>query len=675
MQRQFVSLGVKSGAARSRDYRASHPVLRSADKPFAGCDGEGWGVDSLGRQHYMQFRIGDEELFTGRPLSTVECLEHICLAKKGLLLVGFSFGYDTTMILRDLPPEKISLLFDGDSFAKYVFYADYAINYLPRNYLRVGRVATGADGKRRIVKGSFRTIYEVFGLFQKSFLKVLEQFKVGGEYLEQVASNKKNRENFTDADADEIRDYNRVECLLLADLMEKFRGYCRDADILPRTWSGAGKLARALHNRFNTIRSDAVLSLVPAPVLAYANAAYYGGRFEISRTGYIPGPVYESDIGSAYPDAMRSLPCLEHGTWREVTPKELRGLHSDADRLYVASVEFREREAFGSSMGKLAGLPIRTKAGHLQFPLRGGGIYWSIEIRSAERLGFHIGFRKGWVYEKRCACCQFGWVDDLYEYRKSIGKNAAGYPIKLGINALYGLLAQRKGAGRHANYIYSGIITAITRSRLNDAIALNQGRIVMVATDAVYSLDPLPLDYGERLGQWEETILPDLFIVQPGLYWSPAQREVKLELEKRKKKSRGLSGKFFEQDDLTQNFETQFSIWLADPNKPPPVIPVKVNQFIGVKLAYSRNNLQSAGKWIIEDRDISFAWTNKRSVFLPGDGHIITAPWHGSGGAAGESLAYRDWIKSAASDDLALIKLAADEQPDYIDLDPPWSDD
>ncbi len=49
-----------------------------------------------------------------------------------------------------------------------------------------------------------------------------------------------------------------------------------------------------------------------------ANMAYYGGRFEITRTGLLDQPVYEYDIGSAYPDGMRYLPCLEHGRWEKV---------------------------------------------------------------------------------------------------------------------------------------------------------------------------------------------------------------------------------------------------------------------------------------------------------------------------------------------------------------------
>lgn len=72
-------------------------------KPFTGCDGEGCGKDELGRQLYMLFRMGERELFTGHHLRTEELLNFICDHPANEILVGFAFGYDVTMILRDLP--------------------------------------------------------------------------------------------------------------------------------------------------------------------------------------------------------------------------------------------------------------------------------------------------------------------------------------------------------------------------------------------------------------------------------------------------------------------------------------------------------------------------------------------------------------------------------------------
>src|SRR6185436_13148937 len=84
---------------------------RSA-KPFTGCDGEGAGTDELGRQLYLLFRMGDRELFTGSHLSTEELLDFICDHPADEILVGFAFGYDVTMMLRDLDRERLNRLFE-----------------------------------------------------------------------------------------------------------------------------------------------------------------------------------------------------------------------------------------------------------------------------------------------------------------------------------------------------------------------------------------------------------------------------------------------------------------------------------------------------------------------------------------------------------------------------------
>ena len=107
--------------------------------------------------------------------------------------------------------------------------------------------------------------------------------------------------------------------------------------------------------------------------------------------------------------------------------------------------------------------------------------------------------------------------------------------MKLAINSLYGKLAQRVGNPKYANLIHAGLITSFTRSKLNDAIsAAPRGHIVMLATDGIYSVSPIDLPIGEKLGEFENATFNGLFIVQPGLYWSPKRRD-----EKRKTKSRG----------------------------------------------------------------------------------------------------------------------------------------
>jgi hypothetical protein len=627
----------------------------------------------------MLFRMGERECYTGQHLRTEELLDFICDEPPGSILVGFAFGYDVTMILRDLPEAQQKRLFEpkvfGQGHSPYVWFKNFDIDYLPKNYLKVKRVEIVRDEngneKRVPVKGSQRIIYETFGFFQKSFLKVLQEFDVGTEAdRERIASNKNRRGDFTGIEKEE-REYCALECLYLAELMEKLRGYCEEAGIRPRSWSGAGKLASALHAKFDTPKKAALSDLVPKEVEAFANLAYYGGRFEITRTGQVDEPVYEYDLKSAYPAAMPRLPCLTHGEWVATRDGDLL---AETDSLFVASVKFKAKPASRENYGQLGGFPVRSKEGHLYWPLEGAGVYWSPEIRSAEKLGFKCRFKEGWIYQSRCDCTPFTWVNELYEYRRAIGSSGPGYPIKLGINSLYGKLAQRKGNGAYQSMIWAGLITAHTRAALNLAVAqsvaeFGHGRILMLATDAVYSLDPLhDLDIGQGLGQWECDTLPGLFIVQPGLYWSP---------ELRKRKSRGLSGRFFEEPGRTEAFEQRWRDYQAAKNSGAdevvfPSVSVPVPGFIGLKLAVARGTPLRAGCWIEDTREISFDWRNKRIGSRQVGGAVMTKPK--LGGPSTISLPHGDFIKAGGHEPWEAVRLSLDEQPDYVDFSTPFKD-
>jgi hypothetical protein len=668
-------------------------------KPFVGCDGEGCGKDDKGRQLYMLFRMGDRELFTGEPLRTEEILNFICDAPRHAIYVGFAFGYDATMAVRDFSHERLTQLVkdrdqaEADAIAagrvtlagkaivsRSTWFKRYNVEYVPKQYFRVSRVTIerNADGRevRVPVPDSSRTIYETFGFFQKSFVKVITEFDCGtAKEREAIAADKARRSSF-DGIGPRERKYCALECDLLAELMEKFRVNCGAADILPRTWNGAGKLAKALHTKNGTMTRDQVAATVPPAVLDMGGQAYYGGRFEISRGGLIREDVHEYDIGSAYPAAMRELPCLVHGLWKKAPASQLAKALV-AGKLFVARCSFKT-----PASSPFGGLPIRGKTGSLFWPLQGGGIYWSVEIASAKRLGAKIKFENsgkgkravaGWVYEKKCDCCPFAWVQALYDYRKSLD-GQRGHPIKLAINALYGQLVQRVGKGKFVNMVWGSLITAITRARLNDAVARDPGAVVMLATDGIYTTRPLKgLDQGDGLGQWGHKKIPGLFLVQPGLYWSPRQRE-----EKRlAQKSRGLSGQFFAEPGRTESFE---AAWLefADHDKrlrgsyPFPQVAVPVPGFIGVKLAVARGKPDLAGCWVQDRRSISFDHSGKRAGYSWNGSHIITRPKQGSAGLV--SLPHREFVALGGSDTLEFERLVLDEQPDFIDLSIPFKD-
>ena len=666
-QRRLEAGETTRGTHRKREYKREY-------KPFIGCDGEGGGTDAEGRQNFLLLRIGDRELETGEHLSSAECLEFICQSPADVILVGFYFGYDTTMILRDLDKARLKRLFDPwekpDETIKtpvneqtrrmrWTYYKNYGIKYLPRQYLSVCRL----DLLGMPIEGTTRTIYETGGFFQGKFAKIIKDFAIPtDEEQKLIEKMKEQRHDFT-VITPIIREYNRLECDLLARLMEVFRDCCKAAtlksegdkakDLVPRTWNGAGKLATRLHAVFGTITSAEVKKIVPKHCLQMAHEAYYGGRFEVTQIGLIPGPINEYDISSAYPDAMQFLPCLYHGKWLPFGDKG----PSNKGSLYLASVYFTHGEPMS-----LYGMPIRDPSGTIYWPRSGNGTYWSVELESAKALGCKWQFKEGYEYVKTCKCHSFPWVNDLFVYRRSIGKSAKGYPIKLGLNSLYGKFAQRIGNPRYGNFLYASLITARTRARINQAIASDPDSVVMIATDGVYSTRPLVLDEGTSLGQWEHQTFESIFIVKPGLYWTPE-----------KLKTRGVAKEDIEKN--RQRFETEWqnfavsSLRRKDGAFSAPIIPVKTKLFVGLKLAFARGKPETAGTWTGQRpgdkaRNISFDWHQKRQPVPLWKGLIaVTIPYPGS--AELNSMIYSDVAEKTLEADMQREEY--EDMPDSVD--------
>lgn len=687
-----------TSTARVRRWRERH---NGDVKPFCGVDGEGAGTDEHGRQCYMLLRCGDRELYTGNPLSTYECLEFLCSQPASKLLVGFGFNYDVTMILKDLAPDKRRwlLLETGEKLIddagkahtkeRWSHYEDFGIDYLPRNHFKVCRLrpvrlrkmdSRGNRMKWKPIAGTTRVIYDSIGCFQSSFLAALQSYNIGREHWDRIAAGKAARDNQT-AIGDVERAYCAAEVALLGDLMERFRDTCHAAGIYPLTWNGAGKLAAFLHAKHSTPRTERVEALIPAAVECCARASYYGGRFEISRVGLITDGCHEYDINSAYPDAMRHLPCLQHGRWEPVTAVQLEALPDEA--LFVASLTFRHD---GPGAGHFFGLPVRQHTGRLFWPGTGGGIYWSPEIRSAERRGCRVTYRPitaeiagapvgpypeaaGWLYRTGCTCEPFDWVEPLYAYRKTLPK-AQGIPIKLAINSLYGKLAQRIGVPEFQNFVWGGLVTALVRARLNDTIGRAPDQIIMVATDGIISKTPLTLPVGDGLGQWGHSEHDRLFVVQPGVYWKPSTAAFAHHTDA--VKSRGMHRSVLERH--ARDFEAawlDYAKWskgtfgriIAGKVLEPPSVTVDVRMFIGLRLAQARGKPETAGRWADTQRSVSFSWKDKRGRGRAWDGQCaITYPPPGAVGL--ESLTYNEAGDLWPAFDLDRIE--REEQPDHF---------
>lgn len=642
---------------------------RNVNHPFIALDGEGCGYDDLGRQYYQLLRASDATgVFNKRladtsnnRITTRSALEFILSMPKNATLVGFFFGYDVTMILHDLPAHRKEDLFGDKSERRnrYTYWENYGIEYQPKQYFRVCRIDRNS---LKVIPNSSRTINEVGTFFQKSFVEALRDWGFAESHpgiFEMIAENKQRRSQFAEIGPREDS-YCKWECALLAQLMEKFRATCRECGIVPRHWRGAGHIAARLHELHKTpLKKDRKTLKVFED---FCKGGFYGGRFEVTSIGRIKGNVFEYDINSAYPAAMLALPCPVHSRWQKFRGDDI----PNGTDYYIADLRFEH-----PATQFLCGFPIRQK-GRLFFPRKGSGIYWSPEIEAARRSGAKVKLAGGYAYRRTCNCCPFTWVEELYNERKRRGKQTIGYPIKLGINGLYGKLAQRIGAAPWRDYLSAGLITSITRAKIIDAYSQDPTAVLYIATDAIYSRRPLSLEAGDGLGLWESKQRDGIFIVQPGIYWSGDA----------KPKTRGIPRSIVIENRAA--FEGAWNKWIdGGAAGDPPIVPVFVNQFIGLRAAIARGKPELAGTWLadlrelcaplstpgdpysqIGIRNIDFDWHLKRKPYgnaIIGE-EMMTLPFRGN-----------RYLRSEAYDGSALTDFDAqlierEDDPDYE----PW---
>jgi hypothetical protein len=698
-RKRRAAIDAKADAKRRRDQPAS-------ERPFTGCDGE--GIRRGAECSYALFRMGERELYAGdRRLETPDLLAFILDHPRDELLVGFAFEYDVNNILFDVPrvrakpdrPSRLervlaqSMAYVEGSAAPYRGHGwtwldfdghpTYGVIYLPRNYLRVCLASRDPKtGRLAAAPGSVRTIYDVFGNYQTSFLATLHDWLIGAEHWERIKQNKAGRADFSTI-TPEIKRYCALECSLLADLMEQFRAVTIEAGIRPKRWNGAGKLAAALLTQHGVITRQDVAKFVPPDVRELARQSYFGGRFEITRVGEICEPVYEHDINSAYPAAMQSLPCLAHGRWIETSGKALTARLADPTALFIAPAKFAH-----AWDAHLCGLPHRDPKGKIYWPKMGIGVFWSPEMRSAMMLGAKIECSRGWLYEKACSCKPFAWAERLFDIRRKLGKSLKGKPLKLALNSLYGKLVQRVGSPRWANIVWGSLITATTRAAINHAISLaGASRVIMIATDAVYVTGgPIAgLDVGKRLGQWGRKRYARLTIVKPGFYWPPKPRTRAWRL-----RSRGMPGKVLE--GYVPAFQKAWRAYLAEekrrstdryvwggergiipPKAPRATVDITLPIFVSLRLALHEGRPELGCQWIERTKSQSFNWTDKRAgaTFSPDGKSLILGAKNGN--QIDPSSSY-----DAATGKLGVTMLDAwgqiefEAMPDPIDTGPPF---
>ena len=461
-------------------------------------DGEGANItrpDGSIRQVYVLLANSKgQHILDPLGLSTTACLDFLCdNASEGDINVIFGGSYDANMMFADLPRSAVQRLWTAGQCT----YRDFYIRYTWRKCLIVKRRGRGGGKGPKGPKWSGSvTLWDVLGFFQSTFVRTVESWLPEVD-LTWLSTMKAGRGTFSLEGIDEIIRYCHYECDLLVQVCRALFDSFDTAGIRLTRFDGAGAVAAALLREHKVDRHQGTRSEAVASAAQYA---YAGGRIEAPKIGnLVYGEVWQYDINSAYPSFIRDLPCLEHGEW--VYQKGWAPTMGPS----VVHVEWDLPE----------GRPFypffyRLKGGSILYPRVGEGWYWDSELRAALEFDTEgVSVLECYEWKQVCDEEPFRWVDEVYDQRLRFKQqgNTAEYPLKLGMNSLYGKMAQQTGwarTGKPPRYHclpWAGMVTSQTRASLYRLAMQNPEAIVAFCTDAIISTVPTEAASRYRVGR------------------------------------------------------------------------------------------------------------------------------------------------------------------------------
>lgn len=405
--------GQTAKATGRKNYRAKRTVERQADylsRPFVAWDGEGINEPDGSHTYVLIANSRGSSLSERNGLGTSQVFDLFlsCRDDKAIHVI-YGGNYDWNMILKDLDRDSLESLYANG----VVWWRRYKIEWRPGKSFAVSK-----HGERFLM-------YDVIPFFQRSFVSACDEY-LGTEwpFRDEIIREKANRGTFDYARIGDIEEYNRAELDTLVSLCNELRIRLHKVDIRVSRWDGPGAIASALYKKYQV---KPTISPTPEPVAIAARNGYAGGRFEIIRKGHSGEPAYQYDIRSAYPSAMRNLPCLTHGEWtHRIHPNDIGDFG-----IYRISVT-------GPQVTPTRPQPFwhRNKDGTVYFSDSPSNWYWTPEARIANTMGNNAMVHEGWEYVARCECDPFSFVERLYNKRAALKKagDGAHVGLKLGLN-------------------------------------------------------------------------------------------------------------------------------------------------------------------------------------------------------------------------------------------------
>lgn len=488
--------------ARKQSNRRNAYALR----PFLAIDGEGVTEDN--RHSYVLFGAATDtakQSIAGSDLSTAQCFRFLIdmeIQYPHHIKVAFALDYDVNMMIKDVAIDQLERLTKGE----WSQYGLFKFKWLKNKWFELR------------YKELYIKVYDTFTFFGCSFLLACKQYLGDEPELLEVTEGKALRSIFEFNELDTlIRPYMYKELTLMVKLITQLRTLLSSIDINVGGWHGPGAIATALLTK-HSIKKYRPKEEIEV-VRDAAQYAYFGGRFESFKTGRLKAKVYQYDIRSAYPYALTMCPTLDNFFYTTKIP-------ADIPDFALCHVTYFNLDNPRTSINPL---PLRSSKQAVYYPGAVSGWIWGCEYKIAKKWFREFIELHEVMQFNDDGTRPFDFINDLFQKRAAwqVEKNPVQLACKLGMNSVYGKLAQRIGWNQEEHTApafhqlrWAGFVTAKCRSMVLDAMMQAPDKIIAVETDGIFSEVPLDLDEGKGLGQWESTTYDEIVFMQSGVYFT-----------------------------------------------------------------------------------------------------------------------------------------------------------
>lgn len=591
-----------------RERRVIDSEVKLATKPFVAWDGEGINLDGPNKpQAYCLFGSSTGDYISSKKgLSSKQCFQtmlRVAHKNPGVIHVGFAIGYDAEMMFRDVPHNILFALVDGHPR----WWGRYRIHYVNKKWIQV---SGPYRGKRHTIR-----IYDVWSFFGCSLLKAIKKFipDTNKETVRRIEQGKLARGAFTLEQLDSVMvPYWQEELQCTVRLCTQLRTLMHKAGMFPRSWHGPAALANYLNNKHGIaahMNHD-----YPEFVNDAMQFAYAAGRVENFMVGRLGRPAYKYDRNSAYPSAMVLLPSLSNNRWikRPINwdnnfEHDYRVLGIQPFGMYYVDYEYVPYNSLENAHRLPQPFFHRTRQSNIEFPFSTRRWMWGAELQQPLGMNRHSVDRPmmrvygGLELEHYDTERPYAFVADMYNTRLKM--KADGKPeevaVKLGLNSLYGKMAQQKGFREKDaperpwfkqmpwhQLDWAGFVTSHNRAQIYHMalVAAQRGILISVETDAIFTSEPMPElePSSDLLGEWGREDFDDMIALQSGVYLT--MRDGKWSL-----KYRGFDEDSVTIDDVLKYLE-KTSLRHHDPDEyERNALEGLTTRFIGAKLASTRS--------------------------------------------------------------------------------------